>query len=262
MGRMSTDISGYMIYPYYLLKMKLSDSAKLVYILLLNRLRMSERREEYTDENGRSFVFYTMAALAKDICRSRSTVRDALSALEAEGLIEKRSQGRGYANIIYVNIPEEKEKGPGEKPAPSGAKNFTHEVQKTEGDCIEKPAQGVSENRQGEVRISGTGCGGKLTPSKIYNNKNNNKKRVSKRERERASPRGYYKNVFLSDEEYRSLTDSYDAAGEYIERLSSYIRIHGKDYVCHDAVIRRWLEEDGHKKQEPDYYDDWEDLSL
>ena len=251
---------GYMIYPRFLLKMEISDTAKLVYILLLNRMRLSETREEYTDENGRSFVFFTLSALEKETGRKRTTIRDAMNLLKQAGLIEKKPQGQGLADLIYVNIPSDDDDSGEELPC-EGADNFSDEVRKSDGERYGNPTGGDTEIRQGEVRKSDRERYGNPTPSKI-NNKNNNKKRINKRERDRASPRGQYRNVLLSEEEYFALKGSYNMVDEYIERLSSYMRIHGKRYACHDAVLRQWLDKDRQKKNIISYDDCGEVESL
>ena len=55
---------------------------------------------------------------------------------------------------------------------------------------------------------------------------------------------GEYKNVRLTDEEYRKLTETYPDYGERIERLSGYIASTGKAYKSHYATIRCWAKRD------------------
>lgn len=56
---------------------------------------------------------------------------------------------------------------------------------------------------------------------------------------------GEYKNVRLTDEEYRKLTETYPDAKDRIERLSEYIASTGKEYKNHYATIRSWAKRDG-----------------
>ena len=61
---------------------------------------------------------------------------------------------------------------------------------------------------------------------------------------------GLYRNILLSQDEYRMLADEfpYDYA-EYIDRASSYVKEKGKKYANHYSVIRRWITEDQKKKR-------------
>ena len=95
-----------MAYPKFLLEMiDLGETAKLVYIVLLDRARFSQVKGGWADENGNVFIFYTIQDLAKAIHKSEMSVKTALSALEKCGLILRTRQGVGKANRIYVKLP-------------------------------------------------------------------------------------------------------------------------------------------------------------
>ena len=97
----------YMAYPKFLLKVNISETAKLVYMLLLDRARLSMKNRDWQDESGRVFVLYTIPNLAKDIGKGETTVKKALNQLVKQGLILKQSLGPGQPNKIYVKIPAE-----------------------------------------------------------------------------------------------------------------------------------------------------------
>ena len=97
----------YMAYPRFLLSVDISETAKLVYMLLLDRARLSMKNETWQDEKGRVFVLYTIPMLAKDIGKGETTVKKALNQLARQDLICKESQGAGLPNKIYVKIPSE-----------------------------------------------------------------------------------------------------------------------------------------------------------
>ena len=101
-----TTLPAYMAYPKFLLDMTdLGETAKLVYIVLLDRARVSQVKGGWTDENGNVFIFYPIRDLAKTIHKSEMSVKTALSALEKCGLILRKRQGVGKANRIYVKLP-------------------------------------------------------------------------------------------------------------------------------------------------------------
>ncbi len=100
-------IPPYMAYPRFLLDVDISETAKLVYMLLLDRARMSMKNKDWQDEMGRVFILYTIPNLAKDIGKGETTVKKALNRLVKQGLILKQSLGPGQPNKIYVKIPAE-----------------------------------------------------------------------------------------------------------------------------------------------------------
>ena len=97
----------YMAYPRFLLEVNISETAKLVYILLLDRARVSMKNDTWQDEHGRVFVLYTIPDLARDISKGETTVKKALNQLVQQDLIQKQSLGPGQPNKIYVKIPAE-----------------------------------------------------------------------------------------------------------------------------------------------------------
>ena len=97
----------YMAYPKFLMKVDISETAKLVYMLLLDRARLSMKNKDWQDDQGHVFVLYTIPSLAKDIGKGETTVKKALNQLSSQGLILKQSQGAGMPNKIYVKIQAE-----------------------------------------------------------------------------------------------------------------------------------------------------------
>ena len=112
----------YMAYPRFLLKVDISETAKLEYMLLLDRARLSMKNEDWQDNLGRVFVLYTIPNLAKDIGKGETTVKKALNQLVRQDLISKESQGAGLPNKIYVKIrTENSPTGQAEKRLTGGA---------------------------------------------------------------------------------------------------------------------------------------------
>ena len=112
----------YMAYPRFLLDVDITETAKLVYMLLLDRARMSMKNKDWQDEMGRVFVLYTIPNLAKDIGKGETTVKNALNQLIKQGLILTQSLGPGQPNKIYVKIrTENSPTGQAEKRLTGGA---------------------------------------------------------------------------------------------------------------------------------------------
>lgn len=97
----------YMAYPKFLMKVDISETAKLVYMLLLDRARLSMKNGDWQDTMGYVFVLYTIPNLAKDIGKGETTVKKALNQLVQQELICKQSLGPGQPNKIYVKIQAE-----------------------------------------------------------------------------------------------------------------------------------------------------------
>ncbi len=97
-------IPRFFAYPKFLLTLDLSETAKMIYMLLLDRAKLSMQKEGWQDEQGRVFIHYTIQSLATAICKSEMTVKNALKALEQRGLIYRQRQGAGMPNRIFVKV--------------------------------------------------------------------------------------------------------------------------------------------------------------
>ena len=94
-------------YPKFLLNLNISETAKMIYVLLLDRARLSMKKEDWQDEHGRVFVRYTIQSLAKAIGKSEMTVKNALKALDQQGLIYRQRQGAGIPSRIFAKVQTE-----------------------------------------------------------------------------------------------------------------------------------------------------------
>lgn len=102
-----TGLPPFFMYPRFLMETDLSDTARLVYILLLDRARLSQTNPQWQDETGRVFVYYTIPHLAEASGRGQTGVKAALGQLEEAGLIFRKRQGMGNPSRIYMRIPSE-----------------------------------------------------------------------------------------------------------------------------------------------------------
>lgn len=105
--RRESTLPPYMAYPRFLLTMNISETAKLVYVLLLDRARLSMTHDGWEDENGHVFIYYTIDALAAATGKCAMTIKDSLKKLEAEKLIFRRHQGAGKPSQIFVRVQTE-----------------------------------------------------------------------------------------------------------------------------------------------------------
>lgn len=79
-----------------------SAEAKLLYGLLLDRMSLSAKNG-WMDEKGRVFIIFTIDEIKESICCAEKKAVKLLDELERKcGLIERKRQGLGKPNLIYV----------------------------------------------------------------------------------------------------------------------------------------------------------------
>jgi DNA-binding MarR family transcriptional regulator len=215
----------YLPFPRFLLGADLTQTAKLLYAVLLDRANLS-RANGWTDEDGNIFIVFPLNKLADMVDKGSTTVKTALTELEAAGLIERRRCGNGMPNRIYVKQPD------------------SQDIDRL---MDRKPATRQPENRPSDSRKTDRQMAGKPAPNKISNsNLKNNLSGVS----ESARILGRYENVFLTEAEVAELQADFPTVWqEYIERLSEYMASTGKTYKSHAATIRRWVADDRRKSK-------------
>ena len=229
--RKDSKLLPYLPYPRFLLDVDLTQTAKVLYAVLLDRANLS-RANGWVDEDGNIYIVFPLNKVADLVDKGPSTVKNALNELETAGLIERRRCGNGMPNRIYVKQPDSQEIAllMDKKLAARGPENWPPDSQKV-----------------------GPQIARKLAPNKIgSSNLKNNLSRVSESAR---AVHGRYQNVFLSDMEIAELqAELPDLWQQYVEKLSEYMASTGKTYKNHAATIRRWAAEDRRKgKNIPDY---------
>lgn len=130
----------------------ISNDAKLLYGLMLDRMSLSMKNGWLDDEN-RVYIVYTLDAIMEDLgCGKDKAVKvlAELDSVKGIGLIEKIRRGQGKPDIIYVkNFVSSSEDNIEEKEGLNADKNT--EVGKTEVKKSEKPTSRSRENRSLEV---------------------------------------------------------------------------------------------------------------
>lgn len=82
----------------------LSSDAKLLYGLMLDRMALS-MKNGWFDEENRAYIHYTVENIMEDLDCSRATCIKVMAELDSKkgiGLIEKKRQGLGRPDVIYV----------------------------------------------------------------------------------------------------------------------------------------------------------------
>jgi len=79
----------------------LSESAKILYSLFLNRTSLS-RKNNWTDKEGRIYIIYTVAEIMEDLNCWKEKAHKAMKELKTMNLITTIQQGLTKPNLIYV----------------------------------------------------------------------------------------------------------------------------------------------------------------
>ena len=141
-------------FPLFLLDMKLSHTAKLIYSVLLYRANLS-KINEWIDEQGRVYITFSLESIMETIHKTRTPVKNAMRELYNADLIERK---RNYSapNTIYVKLPTEGLKTDPQtagKPAIRGSENRPTEGLKTDLEWVGKQTLCGSENSPLDNRI-------------------------------------------------------------------------------------------------------------
>ena len=67
----NTNLPSYMMFPRFLLDMEINETAKMLYIILLDRARLSQKKEGWSDTDGHAFIYFTIEVLAEVLHKSQ-----------------------------------------------------------------------------------------------------------------------------------------------------------------------------------------------
>ena len=101
--RPGTQFPSYFQFPAFLLRAPISQTAKLAYMVLYDRARLSLKNDWVAD--GKIYTVYPIADLAETLGKSESTIKSVLNELDNIGLLIRKSGGFSKANIRYVLVP-------------------------------------------------------------------------------------------------------------------------------------------------------------
>ena len=108
MNRMTTEymtdqtrIPAFLPYPRFLLKIELTNTARVLYAMLLDRAKLS-RRNGWKDEKGQIYLIYPISNMAKDLGKSQTTTKKAMQELGDAGLV-KRNGRDSVCQIFFTS---------------------------------------------------------------------------------------------------------------------------------------------------------------
>ena len=226
-----TPLPIYLPYPRFLLKMEISQTAKLLYSLLLDRSTLSQKNK-WQDDEGRIYIIYPIAEIAEILDKGSTTIKGALNELDMAGLLERERGGFSAPNRLYVKVPR------------------VPQVQFSDQLMAGNPTLIEPENRPTDGQKTDLMMVGKPSPNQttINNLTESQTKGVSG---EPPAPYGRYQNIFLSQTEYDELQAEYpDRLERFIEEMSRYLAANGKSYQNYAAALRIWAGE--RQKESPE----------
>lgn len=269
----------YMQFPKFLLGTDLSYTAMIIYMILLDRARLSLENDR-KNEKGVTYLVYPIEELAKAVHRGQTTVKDSIAELRRAGLIETDRSSSSRANRIYVLVPADTGKGGKQK-----------KIRRTISDQPDSQISGCRSDRNPDIKqpdicpsdSRNTNCqtSGILSANNTYSNNtysnndfsNNdidhsdisNYENTSSSDARSVSGKrkyGCFNNVVLSDDDVAKLKASVNNYAAYIDRFSCYMRDTSKTYHDHAAQIVSWAIKDGAYQRPGESKYDEEDYIL
>ena len=190
-------------------EMEISQTAKLLYSLLLDRSTLSQKNK-WQDDKGRIYIIYPIAEIAEILDKGSTTIKGALNELDMAGLLERERGGFSAPNRLYVKVPR------------------VPQVQFSDQLMAGKPTLTEPENRPTDGQKTDLMMVGKPSPNQTTIN-NLTENQTMGASGEPPAPYGRYQNIFLSQTEYDELQAEYpDRLERFIEEMSRYLAASGK----------------------------------
>ena len=177
--------------------------------------------KEQLDERGFVYVIFPLSALSEALRCSTMSIKRALRSLEDADLIERRRSRIAVPNSLFVKVPTAQK-------CSSAWNDFvlsdgTEMMPSMEQKCSTNQRNKNDLNGNHLVRTNGTHL--------MF---------------------GEYRNVFLTEKEYKRLKADFSGLDSLIEQLSAYIQSTGRKYADHAATLRIWAKrQKSEQKQAP-----------
>ena len=84
----------------------ISNTAKLVYSLILARVTLSQKNDKWIEADDRVTLVYTEKSIAEELNCKERTVINAINELKKEHLLEVKEDSKGRANVYYLLLPK------------------------------------------------------------------------------------------------------------------------------------------------------------
>jgi hypothetical protein len=166
----------------------ISTESKLLYGFMLDRTSLS-KKNHWVDKNGKIFIYYKQAEAQEQLNIGHSSVTKIFTELTNIGLIERKKQGQGKQEIIYVknfaslleqetqkDLHDNKSNDDANKPNKNDEKNQSAENQQSEENETDVL---TTENQMSEKQTSSFPNTDVKTPSNQHSRNTNNSSQES-----------------------------------------------------------------------------------
>ena len=214
---------------------KLSNDAKILYALLLDRMSLS-RQNEWFDEDNRVYIIYTVEEAVKTLncCSEKvSKLFKELDDVNGIGLITRKRRGLGKPSIIYVkNFIVDKDPDDTPETDSPDRQNSSDEESRIQGSGIsemqntENPVSCAKENRSLELDKTDT-IKNNIIKTDISNTENQSFQSVNDCERDDATA------IINENIGYDMLTESNSSIADMITEIRNIM----VDVVCGERQV-------------------------
>lgn len=164
--------------PKWLMTRQISSDAKLLYVYILDRYRLS-LKNGWVDENGEAYCYFKRSEMSECLGISEGTAKTKIQELMEEGLLEEVRQGMGKPNRLYLYTPTDEEFSREKADADEKRAKNTEETAENARPAkieVQEPKESPFMTRENcDSRLSKTRIhdSRKLRPNKNNKNKNN-----------------------------------------------------------------------------------------
>ncbi|MCI8409108.1 MAG: replication initiator protein A [Lachnospiraceae bacterium] len=251
----------------------LSSDAKLLYGLMLDRMALS-MKNGWFDEENRAYIHYTIENVMEDLGCARATCVKVLAELDSKkgiGLIEKKRQGLGKPDIIYVKnfVVAEQDTASQDKEEEQENIDSSTEVQKLNFRKFKKQTSESPENEIPEIqrpdsqKFNNNTCRG--SKSELQEIQKTDFQRFKKQtfgssENELAEvqkPNPNYNNINYTDNSYTNPIYPSSDKQEKEEKQKTGEMDRMDDTETYIQIIRKNIDYEHHMK-----YNEWQDKAL
>ena len=251
----------------------LSSDAKLLYGLMLDRMALS-MKNGWLDEENRAYIHYTVESIMEDLGCARATCTKIIAELDSKkgiGLIEKKRQGLGKPDIIYVKNFVVAEQDEGKENIEQNMENSDdiQEIQKMNFKKFNNQTSGSTENEFEEIQENDFQKSNNRTSRSSENELQEIQKPDFQRFKNQTSgsseielaevqkPDSNYNNINYTDSSYTNpIYPSTDKQQKENQKAGEMDRIED-DTETYIQIIRKNIEYDHYMK-----YNEWKDKAL
>ncbi len=209
----------------------LSCEAKVLYGLMLDRMGLS-MKNQWFDEENRAYIIFTVEEIMELLCCKTQKAVKLIKELDTEngiGLIEKKRQGQGRPNIIYVkNFLIKNDEGSTEPAMESAMISRIEDIDKAESIVITQGQEGTEEAAiHKKVAVTNAGETGQSDDSCLPVQQNSRILKIKIQEKQKEEAKNYEnKKSGFPKEEIQNRSDIQN----FENQISGFVKIENQEF--------------------------------